>query len=97
MGKTPDGDVMEGVEHTLAYDYAVLGDGSVPLDLAGTLTMPTLVLDGSETFPFMHEAADTLGRVVPCAVRKTLEGQTHDVSPDALAPVLREFFQGGLG
>lgn len=25
-------------------------------------------------------------------VRLTLAGQTHEVSPDALAPVLREFF-----
>ena len=92
MRKTPDWKVMEGVEHTLAYDFAVMGDGSVPRDIAKTVTIPTLVLDGEKSFELMHEAADALGKAIPHAIRKTLPNQTHDVSADALAPVLKEFF-----
>ena len=32
--------------------------------------------------------------VLPNAQRRTLEGQTHDVAPDALAPVLEKYFAG---
>jgi pimeloyl-ACP methyl ester carboxylesterase len=93
MRKTPDWKVIEEVERTLAYDYAVMGDSSVPLDIARAVTVPTLVMDGSKSFEFMHEAADTLGRAMPNAERATLEGRTHDVAPEALAPILTEFFK----
>jgi pimeloyl-ACP methyl ester carboxylesterase len=90
--RSPDWPVMVGVEHTLAYDYAVLGDGAVPIEAARTIAVPTLVLDGEKSMDFMHEAAETLGRVIPHARRKTLSNQTHDVSAEALAPVLKEFY-----
>jgi pimeloyl-ACP methyl ester carboxylesterase len=90
--KSPDWKIMEGVEHTLAYDYAVLGDGAVPIEIAKAATMPALVMDGSKSFDFMHDAAETLGKVMPHAERKPLKNQTHEVSPDAIAPVLVEFF-----
>jgi len=41
----------------------------------------------------MHTGADALAGVLPNARRRTLEGQTHDVAPEVLAPVLAEFFQ----
>jgi hypothetical protein len=34
-----------------------------------------------------------LERVLPNAKHRTLEGQTHMVKPEALAPVLVEFFE----
>ena len=40
----------------------------------------------------MHNAAQALAHALPNAKRRTLEGQTHDVAPEALAPVLMEFF-----
>ena len=71
-----------------------MGDGSLPAEAAKVATMPALVLDGSESPAFMHEAAETLAKAMPHAERKTLEGQTHMVSPEALTPVLEEFFKG---
>src|SRR5579871_1889351 len=85
--------MMEGVEHTLAYDYAVVGDATVPLALARKAMMPALVMDGEKSLPFMHQAAETLGKAMPQAVRKTLKDQTHSVSAAVLAPVLKEFFE----
>jgi len=40
----------------------------------------------------MLETAKTLSKVIPNARLSTLAGQTHDVHPEALAPVLVEFF-----
>ncbi|MBC7814577.1 MAG: alpha/beta hydrolase [Burkholderiales bacterium] len=81
------------IGHTLAYDAAALGDESaVPTDTAARVTIPTLVMDGSESYPFMHTAAVALAKVMPNGQQRTLEGQTHEVAPDALAPTLIEFF-----
>lgn len=90
---SPDWKRMEGVEQTLAYDYAVVGDATVPLALASKTMMPALVIDGEKSLPFMHEAAETLGKAMPHAVRKTLKDQTHSVSASVLAPVLKAFFE----
>jgi hypothetical protein len=54
--------------------------------------VPTLILDGEKSFDFMHGTADKLGKMIPGAIRKTLSGQTHQVAPDMLTPVLRDFF-----
>lgn len=54
--------------------------------------MPTLVMTGGKGAPFMLETAKTLSKAIPNVNLKTLDGQTHDVHPDALAPVLVEFF-----
>ncbi len=54
--KSPDWQVMVGVEHTLAYDYAILGEGEVPFDIAKAATMPTLVMDVGKSEAFMHQA-----------------------------------------
>jgi pimeloyl-ACP methyl ester carboxylesterase len=92
MRQSPEWPIMEALAPTLAYDIAVVGDGSLPIDAAQTATMPALVLDGSASWDFMHEAADNLARAMPHATRRTLQGQTHDVSPEVLAPVLAAFF-----
>ena len=69
-----------------------MGDGSVPAERLSSITVPTLVIDGGASPAFMQSAAQTLADALPNAQRRTLEGQTHDVAPDALAPVLEEFF-----
>ena len=86
----------ESVAHTLAYENTVLGeDASVPVDRAAKIHIPALIMDGevsAETYPFIHDAAVTLAKVIPNAQYRTLEGQTHEVTPEALAPALVEFF-----
>lgn len=83
----------EAVAHTLAYDAAAMGDdGSVPTEKAARVTVPTLVMDGSASFPFMNTTAVALAKALPSGEQRTLEGQTHEVAASALAPVLVEFF-----
>ena len=93
LRKSPAWPLMQSVEHTLAYDYAVLDDGAIPVDAAKKAVMPALVLYGEKSFEFMSEAAKNLGRIMPNAQWKMLKGQTHQASPEILAPVLKEFFK----
>ena len=93
--QTPMWPLFESVGHTLAYDHiADLGEeASVPTERAARVTVPTLVVDGSESFPFMHVTAKTLADTIPSAHHHTLQGQTHEVSAESLAPLLVEFFK----
>jgi pimeloyl-ACP methyl ester carboxylesterase len=84
----------EAVERTLPYDAAALGeDSSVPTEKAARLAVPTLVMNGGNSFPFMHETAVKLAKAMPNGQHRTLEGQTHEVASEAIAPVLVEFFK----
>jgi pimeloyl-ACP methyl ester carboxylesterase len=88
---------MEAVAHTLAYDGTVMGDlmSGKPLppgSFAG-VTIPTLVLAGGNSEPFMHTGADALAAALPDAHRRTLQDQDHAVDGAVLAPVLTEFFR----
>lgn len=96
MRQYPMWPMWEAIGHTVAYDAAVVGeDGSLPTRRAAHLTVPTLVMDGGATeFPFMHETAVALAKAIPNAQHRTLEGQTHEVAAEALAPVLVAFFNG---
>jgi len=63
-------------------------DGSIPTERVARVRVPTLVMNGGNGAPFMLETAKTLSKAIPLAKLSTLDGQTHDVHPEALAPVL---------
>jgi pimeloyl-ACP methyl ester carboxylesterase len=92
--QSPVWPAFEAVALTLPYDAAALGDSSVPTEAAAEVTIPTLVMDGGAGFAFMHPAAVALAAALPNGQQRTLEGQSHDVASEALAPVLVEFFTG---
>jgi len=85
---------MEAVAPTLAYDHAaILGEPwSVPAGLAARVSVPALVMAGDAGLPFMPDAARVLSQAIPQGQLRMLEGQTHEVNPGVLAPVLVEFF-----
>lgn len=91
MKRSPDWEGIKKMDFTLAYDYAVLGDGAVP-DTVQSITVPTLVMDGEKSMAFMRPTADRLAELLPNARRKTIKGQTHQAAPEAVAPLLIEFF-----
>jgi pimeloyl-ACP methyl ester carboxylesterase len=93
LRKSPQWPLMESVEHTLAYDYAILNDGAIPVDAAKSATMPALVMNGDKSLEFMSEVAKNLSQIMPNAQWKTLKGQTHQASPEVIASVLKEFFK----
>ncbi|MFB7538389.1 alpha/beta fold hydrolase [Streptomyces zaomyceticus] len=77
--------------HTLAYDLAVLGDGTVPERLLARVHARVLVVDGGASPAWTRRAALALTAALPRARHRTLTGQTHEVAPHVLAPVLEDF------
>jgi len=97
MKASPAWPGMLAMAPTLAYDVALLGaDRAVPVRVAASIDVPTLVLDGGASagpMPFMKTTADTLARAIPDARRRTVDGQGHQADPAAIAPILRDFFR----
>ncbi len=96
MRHAPMWPTLEAIAPTLAYDHAaIMGkDASVPAERAASVRVPTLVMHGSRSYPFMAETAQALSRAIPHAQLRALDGQSHDVSAEVLAPVIAEFFAG---
>ena len=96
MRQAPMWPMFEGVAPTLAYDAAAMGEDRLPpVKRAAAVKVPALLMDGGANLaflPFMHATSLALSKVIPHAVQRTLEGQTHDVKTEVLAPVLVEFF-----
>jgi hypothetical protein len=94
----------EALAPTLAYDAAIMGETQrgdpVPLRRWETVTVPTLVLDGTtlmgreELHTFMRHGVDELAHVLPNAQRRILAGQDHGPADDVLAAALQTFFLG---
>ena len=82
---------LEAIAHTLAYDAAIVGDRSMPGGLLATLTVPALVITGEQSPPFLRNAARVAAQTLPNGQLSVLRGQSHDINPDATAPVMAEF------
>jgi pimeloyl-ACP methyl ester carboxylesterase len=93
MRLQPSWPEIEAVAHTLAYEAAVMGPGNaLPADRLAAITQPTLVLTGGHSPAWIANAGQAVTRTIPSATHRVLAGQTHNVSPRALAPELLEFF-----
>lgn len=92
MRTQPGWAAFEAIAPTLAYDDAVLDGGDVPRDLVAGLTIPTVVIAGDASPESLRRAAADTAAALPTAELRILAGQTHDVAPDTLAPVLIDFF-----
>lgn len=93
MRQAPMWHALEALAPTLAYDNAIMGDGSIPAKEAKADRVPALVLVGGNSPAFMHEAAEAIAKVLPFAQKYTLKDQTHDVAAEAISPFLEEFFK----
>ncbi len=82
---------MEALATSLAHDDAVMGGGQVPRDMLAAITVPVLSVAGDASPPWLLEAARAVAAAAPEGTYRTLEGQTHMVDPQVLAPVLAEF------
>ena len=94
--RTPRWAELEAMAPTLAYDSEVMGDigkeGTIPVEQAGRVRVPALVLTGGADYPWMIDVGRWLADVMPDGQHRVLEGQEHVVPPEVLAPVLAEFF-----
>jgi pimeloyl-ACP methyl ester carboxylesterase len=86
---------LEAIAHTLVYDASIVGDQELPTAAKlRSIKTPTLVVYGSESPAFMGNSARALAKALPDGRVRALDGQSHDIVPAALAPVLLEFFGG---
>ncbi|GAA0516763.1 alpha/beta hydrolase [Paractinoplanes deccanensis] len=83
------------VAPTLRYDGRVMaglmaGDPA-PLRRYAGVTVPVLVLVGEQTFPFLKPAAAAIAEVLPKGELLEIPTENHTLTPQAVAPPLREF------
>jgi pimeloyl-ACP methyl ester carboxylesterase len=83
---------LEAVAHTLVYD-CVISD-AMSLALVRSVTVPTLVIDSQGSSGELTGMAATVVEALPNGTHRSLAGEWHGVSDEALAPVLTEFFTG---
>ncbi|MEO8262249.1 MAG: alpha/beta hydrolase [Pseudolysinimonas sp.] len=84
---------LKSVGPTIRYDARIMGgDFEVPVAELKKVSVPTLVSWGSKAAKEMVAGNARVAAAIPGAERRILDGQTHQVTPAALAPVLREFF-----
>jgi pimeloyl-ACP methyl ester carboxylesterase len=97
MRAMPMWPAMEAIAPTLIYDTTIMGDFTLPAAVAASIRVPALVMGGGAS-PFqLQHAAQAMAEAIPGAQLRMLEGQTHDVAAEALAPALIEFFSGQPG
>lgn len=86
---------LEAIAHTLDYDLAVMDmatGGTIPVELVRSVAAPALLLAGGASPQWMRDAASEAAALLPHGAVRELPGQTHDVAPATLAPLLVEFF-----
>jgi pimeloyl-ACP methyl ester carboxylesterase len=83
---------LEATAHTLVYEASIVGALELPTAQLRSITTPTLAVYGGESPVFMGNGAKALAKAIPGGHVRVLDGQSHDIVPAALAPVLLEFF-----
>ncbi|HEY1535383.1 MAG TPA: alpha/beta hydrolase [Polyangiaceae bacterium] len=82
--------------HTLLYDAAVVADivNGKPLPAArwAAVRAPTLVIDERQSATYLRHAAEALATVLPKAQLRTLAVEGPVAPPEAVAPLLLDFF-----
>jgi pimeloyl-ACP methyl ester carboxylesterase len=82
---------LKAVAHTLPYDAAVMTDFRIPRARFASIAVPALIMNGSKTDVRLRDAAKAIAATIPGAGYRELAGETHNVSPAALAPAAMEF------
>jgi pimeloyl-ACP methyl ester carboxylesterase len=87
---------LKATAHTLPYDWAALGKHTMygaPLDAEewASVTVPTLVAYGAKSPAVLQLGSRALAEVLPDAELRELEGLSHNLKMDLLAPVLADF------
>lgn len=92
MREAPFRPALERTAHTLVYEMSILSDATMPPAAVSSVRARTLILIAEKNPEIMHQAAQTYGRAVPESRVQLLPGQSHDIVPDVVAPVLAGFF-----
>jgi pimeloyl-ACP methyl ester carboxylesterase len=81
--------------HTLSYDAALTSGNELPAaERLASFRIPTLILTGDATAPWIDAGTAALAASIPGARREVLAGQEHNPEPGVLAKALLAFFIG---
>ncbi|HEY2701740.1 MAG TPA: alpha/beta fold hydrolase [Pseudonocardiaceae bacterium] len=97
MAQSPAWAGFVAVAPTIPYDIANSNDVSVDPDWKArwaSVTVPTVVFSGDQTFPGMPEAADAVAAALPNATRRIVAGEGHGPSTEGILPPLLDFLRG---
>ena len=93
---------LTALAHTLHHDARIVRDtmrgAPDPLTRWTTVKVPTLVMDGGASPPWIRSSAAALAAALPDATHRTLEGQGHGPDPSTYAAALRPWLDAhGVG
>ncbi len=95
MSLMPMWRTLKAVAHTLPYDFAILGDSGsgrpLPSSRWSGIKAPALVMAGGKSPAWMRNAMRSVSELLPGSRYRILEGQTHLLKAEVVAPVLAEF------
>jgi hypothetical protein len=84
---------LERMAHTLVYEATILGGGPLPIGLAASVRVRTVVIDGGDFgHASMRRAVQTLAAALPHGRHLGLEEQQHQIVPATIGPPRRAFF-----
>src|SRR6266487_645004 len=89
MLDAPGAEMMIDSARALPYDFALVGDGLVPNELAAQATVPTIVLAAEST----PATAQALVALMPHAQLHLLRTSTHDLPAAEIATAVTPFFR----
>jgi pimeloyl-ACP methyl ester carboxylesterase len=96
MAQAPWWPGLVAVAPTLVYDHQASHDIETDPDWRArwaSVTVPTMVYSGDQTFPGLPEAADAVAAALPNAQRRVLPGQDHGPAPEVIVPELVRFLR----
>jgi pimeloyl-ACP methyl ester carboxylesterase len=96
MENSPMWPGLQALAHTLPYDLALGGDQGIPVDYLAKITVPALVLGGASSPDWFQRTVAATAAAIPGARLIMLPGQSHNVPPEVITPVLTDFFLGVL-
>ena len=89
---------MEALAHTLPYEGRIMGydgpDRSLPVERWQAIEVPVLAMVGDASPDWFRDVVRAVAEALPDATFRSLPGQTHQVDPAVVTPILREFFLG---
>ncbi|MDN5274618.1 MAG: alpha/beta hydrolase fold [Candidatus Saccharibacteria bacterium] len=96
MKRSPMWPGLEAIAHTVVYDATISatknGDFLIPAQQMSKLKTPTIVINGGASWNWIQVTSKAVADAIPGAEHRILEGESHDVSADVLAPALIDFF-----
>ncbi|MGW4124989.1 alpha/beta fold hydrolase [Nocardia sp. NPDC004711] len=95
MRNAPVWEFLRAQANSLPYDVAVSGPQlRLQADRYATITIPALVVNGDQTWPWIQTANQALAAAIPGARRVVLPGADHEIlaQPELLEPLLLDFF-----